>query len=152
MGLFRFAPFTALIASRPRYCRLAFACSRTTPSWVQIPLLLITQKRPPFGGLFALLERAMGFGPTTSTLARLRSTPELYPHRFDDILNITSKIKCKHFFSFFAYFFIRKGSKSLPFFVFLIRPYEALLLRLLAFQQSPLSSSPLAFLSRGGEP
>ena len=26
------------------------------------------------------LERAMGFEPTTSTLARLRSTPELYPH------------------------------------------------------------------------
>lgn len=24
----------------------------------------------------------MGFEPTTSTLARLRSTPELYPHRF----------------------------------------------------------------------
>ena len=27
------------------------------------------------------LERAMGFEPTTSTLARLRSTPELRPHR-----------------------------------------------------------------------
>ena len=26
------------------------------------------------------LERAMGFEPTTSTLARLRSTPELRPH------------------------------------------------------------------------
>ena len=26
------------------------------------------------------LERAKGFEPSTSTLARLRSTPELYPH------------------------------------------------------------------------
>ena len=26
------------------------------------------------------MERAMGFEPTTSTLARLRSTPELRPH------------------------------------------------------------------------
>ena len=29
------------------------------------------------------LERAMGFGPTTSTLARLRSTPELYPQEVE---------------------------------------------------------------------
>lgn len=27
----------------------------------------------------------MGFGPTTSTLARLRSTPELYPHRLTKV-------------------------------------------------------------------
>ena len=45
-------------------------------------LLLLTfkTKKAPLKGAFLLLERAMGFGPTTSTLARLRSTPELYPH------------------------------------------------------------------------
>ncbi len=42
----------------------------------------------------------MGFGPTTSTLARLRSTPELYPHHFaNDIFNSTQILKCKHFFT-----------------------------------------------------
>ena len=30
------------------------------------------------------VERMMGFEPTTSTLARLRSTPELHPRRVDD--------------------------------------------------------------------
>src|SRR5690606_33142875 len=30
------------------------------------------------------LERAMGFEPTTLTLARLCSTPELHPHSIDD--------------------------------------------------------------------
>ena len=38
------------------------------------------KNRPLKKGGFKKLERAMGFGPTTSTLARLRSTPELYPH------------------------------------------------------------------------
>ena len=42
----------------------------------------------------------MGFGPTTSTLARLRSTPELYPHRNNEIFNIIKKNNCKHFFAF----------------------------------------------------
>ena len=32
--------------------------------------------------LFQILERAMGFEPTTPTLARLCSTPELHPHPF----------------------------------------------------------------------
>ena len=38
-------------------------------------------KKAAFRRPLVLLERAMGFGPTTSTLARLRSTPELYPHQ-----------------------------------------------------------------------
>ncbi len=32
------------------------------------------------GSSVTLGERVMGFEPTTSTLARLRSTPELHPH------------------------------------------------------------------------
>ena len=36
----------------------------------------LTDKRE---GLWGLLERAKGFEPSTSTLARLRSTPELRP-------------------------------------------------------------------------
>ncbi len=48
----------------------------------------------------------MGFGPTTSTLARLRSTPELYPHLCDVVFNSISEIKCKTFFDFFSNFFI----------------------------------------------
>ncbi len=47
----------------------------------------------------------MGFGPTTSTLARLRSTPELYPHRFDVVFNSISKIKSKTFFYKLCNFF-----------------------------------------------
>ena len=47
------------------------------------------------------MERAMGFGPTTSTLARLRSTPELYPHLCDVVFNSIFEIKCKSFLSFF---------------------------------------------------
>lgn len=48
----------------------------------------------------------MGFGPTTSTLARLRSTPELYPHLYDNVFNSISEIKCKSFFEFFSKKFI----------------------------------------------
>ena len=45
----------------------------------------------------------MGFGPTTSTLARLRSTPELYPHHLrTGYLILYLKIKCKNFFHIFA--------------------------------------------------
>jgi hypothetical protein len=33
-------------------------------------------------GALSNLERAKGFEPSTSTLARLRSTPELRPHWF----------------------------------------------------------------------
>ena len=47
-------------------------------------------KKAAFRRPLVLLERAMGFGPTTSTLARLRSTPELYPHHHaNEILNNT---------------------------------------------------------------
>ena len=54
------------------------------------------------------MERAMGFGPTTSTLARLRSTPELYPHRFDDVFNSISKINCKYFLRSLLIFYNKK--------------------------------------------
>ena len=48
----------------------------------------------------------MGFEPTTSTLARLRSTPELYPHCAERDINyhIQKKLQafilnfCKNFF------------------------------------------------------
>ena len=81
-------------ASRP--CRPHFfvAPHPTTPN---------NKKRLPFGNLLLLLERAMGFGPTTSTLARLRSTPELYPHHLRTGYLIThKKIKCKNFFHIFV--------------------------------------------------
>lgn len=38
-------------------------------------------KTAPFGQSFIFLERAKGFEPSTSTLARSRSTPELHPQR-----------------------------------------------------------------------
>ena len=45
----------------------------------------------------------MGFGPTTSTLARLRSTPELYPHHQRTRYSIPyKKINCKNFFYIFS--------------------------------------------------
>lgn len=64
---------TGVLQSASRPCRTHFfeAPHPATPN---------NKKRLPFGNLLLLLERAMGFGPTTSTLARLRSTPELYPH------------------------------------------------------------------------
>ena len=47
-----------------------------------MPLLLMINpvllKKPPEGGFFKL-ERVKGFEPSTSTLARSRSTPELRP-------------------------------------------------------------------------
>ena len=38
---------------------------------------MLENKNPPFRGA---LKRAMGFEPTTSSLARRRSTTELHPH------------------------------------------------------------------------
>ncbi len=52
------------------------------------------------------MERAKGFGPSTSTLARLRSTPELRPHHQNEIFNNTLKKKCKHIFYFFLFFLV----------------------------------------------
>ena len=40
----------------------------------------VTKPLPTLG----ILERAMGFEPTTLTLARLCSTPELHPHPYRD--------------------------------------------------------------------
>lgn len=85
-----------VLPSAFRPCRPHFfvAPHPTTPN---------NKKRSPFGNLLLLLERAMGFGPTTSTLARLRSTPELYPHHLRTGYLIThKKIKCKNFFHIFV--------------------------------------------------
>ena len=42
----------------------------------------------------------MGFGPTTSTLARLRSTPELYPHRLTKVFIAVFFIMQENFHAF----------------------------------------------------
>ena len=87
---------TGVLPSASRLCRPHFFVvpHPTTPN---------NKKRLPFGNLLLLLERAMGFGPTTSTLARLRSTPELYPHHLRTGYLIThKKIKCKNFFHIFV--------------------------------------------------
>ncbi len=55
----------------------------------------------------------MGFGPTTSTLARLRSTPELYPHRFDVVFNSISKINCKYFLCCLLIFYNKQNKHEL---------------------------------------
>ncbi len=47
----------------------------------------------------------MGFGPTTSTLARLRSTPELYPHHLRCVILISHNFYfASTIFIFFSYF------------------------------------------------
>ena len=56
----------------------------------------------------------MGFGPTTSTLARLRSTPELYPHQRDGSLLAHQKLKCKNFFKNSCIFFDYPITSRLP--------------------------------------
>lgn len=50
------------------------------------------------------LERAMGFGPTTSTLARLRSTPELYPHRLTKVFIAVFFIYARKIFMHLGFF------------------------------------------------
>ena len=52
------------------------------------------------------MERVKGFEPSTSTLARLRSTPELRPHVYDN-----SKLE----FFFNSYFHIFYKIRSLPY-------------------------------------
>ncbi len=47
----------------------------------------------------------MGFGPTTSTLARLRSTPELYPHRAERVIKYHILKKMQALISLFFIFF-----------------------------------------------
>ena len=49
-------------------------------------------------GRIVLLERVKGFEPSTSTLARLRSTPELRPHRCDGCIYAIKKNKLQVFF------------------------------------------------------
>jgi hypothetical protein len=65
----------------------SIAADRARPSLASSRHESLTARRPhEFRGgrsdtaLLLRLERAMGFEPTTSTLARLRSTPELRPH------------------------------------------------------------------------
>ena len=76
------------------------------PDWDVIPLPAIKHKKKRQLAHYKKLERAMGFEPTTSTLARLRSTPELYPHQNNVLLIIILKIKCKTFFYKIVIFFI----------------------------------------------
>ena len=67
VGLFRFAPFTALIASRPAHPRVPFACSQTNLSLVLIRLPYKTKKAPRRVH-FVLLVARVGFEPTTRGL------------------------------------------------------------------------------------
>lgn len=63
------------------------------------------------------LERAMGFGPTTSTLARLRSTPELYPHRLTKVFIAVFFIYARKIFMHLGFFLITfcfKPNKNYP--------------------------------------
>lgn len=46
----------------------------------------------------------MGFGPTTSTLARLRSTPELYPHRLTEFFITVFFIYARKIFTRLGFF------------------------------------------------
>ena len=48
----------------------------------------------------------MGFEPTTSTLARLRSTPELYPHSVERDINYHIQKKMQALILIFFKFFI----------------------------------------------
>ncbi len=48
----------------------------------------------------------MGFGPTTSTLARLRSTPELYPHHLTKMVYNILFYYCKKKFYSFGIFYL----------------------------------------------
>ena len=48
----------------------------------------------------------MGFGPTTSTLARLRSTPELYPRHSERVIKYHILKKMQALFSIFFIFFV----------------------------------------------
>ena len=53
------------------------------------------------------MERAKGFEPSTSTLARLRSTPELHPHSVSTPSDYNEvKSDCKTFFKKKQLFFI----------------------------------------------
>ena len=64
----------------------------------------------------------MGFEPTTSTLARLRSTPELYPHCAERDINyhIQKKLQafilnfCKNFFFYRETKFCRLHQEENP--------------------------------------
>ena len=51
----------------------------------------------------------MGFGPTTSTLARLRSTPELYPHRTERVIKYHILKKMQALISLFFIFFAQSN-------------------------------------------
>ena len=59
------------------------------------------------------LERAKGFEPSTSTLARSRSTPELHPHqlRWQYLCHILKRLSTT-FFIFFMNFYRKRLTKS----------------------------------------
>lgn len=51
------------------------------------------------------MERAKGFEPSTSTLARLRSTPELYPHWLERDIKYHTQKNLQAFILNFLHFF-----------------------------------------------
>ena len=67
----------ARLSASPAYFRPPLGLVGPTFSWRLIPSLRITKKGLPFGNLLLLLERAMGFGPTTSTLATKKIIPKV---------------------------------------------------------------------------
>ena len=67
----------ARLSASPAYFRPPLGLVGPTFSWLLIPSLRITKKGLPFGNLLLLLERAMGFGPTTSTLATKKINPNV---------------------------------------------------------------------------
>ena len=54
------------------------------------------RKKAPEGAFFSL-ERVMGFEPTTPTLARLCSTPELHPHSVEGLMTESEKARKRDF-------------------------------------------------------
>ena len=56
----------------------------------------------------------MGFGPTTSTLARLRSTPELYPHSVERDINYHIRKKMQALILNFCNFFYSHCFRKQP--------------------------------------
>ncbi len=96
------------------------ATLRYDPS--RVDCLQTTLKTPAkFPSHSKLMERMMGFEPTTSTLARLRSTPELHPHIEGSAKTaphrrctqfIENKCEGKSFFYFSTYFPVARASAS----------------------------------------
>ena len=101
-----FAATSSLGVASPAYYRSPLAPCRPHFFVAPYPATPNNKKRLPFGNLLLLLERVKGFEPSTSTLARLRSTPELRPHRQNELFNSIYKKFCKYFFHIFYIFLL----------------------------------------------